>query len=149
MKKHFLVLLLFVFTASFAQNKNNFKKYYSEKDELEIINVIDRQVKSWNEGNIEGYMAGYWNSDSLRMVSKAGIQYGWDLTLDMYKRNFSGKEAMGALRLKAIKLDFINKDVAFVIGKWEVDSNSVVGGHFVQLWEKIKGKWVITTDYTS
>ncbi len=148
MKKILMLVLVFP-VLLFSQNKNNLGKYYSEKEEKEILKVVDNQVKAWNDGNVEGYMEGFWHSDSLRMVTRAGIQYGWDLTLKMYKDSFKGKEAMGTLRLRVVKLDFLNKDAVFVISKWEVDQKEKMGGHLVQLWKKIKGKWVITTDYTT
>ena len=142
------VILLLALTVS-AQNKNNLGPYYSEKEEKEILKVMENQVKAWNEGSVEGYMQGYWKSDSLRFIASLGIQYGWNLTFDMYNKSFKSKEEMGTLRLKAVALDFINKNCAFMIGKWEVDRKDKIGGHFTQIWKKIKGKWLITVDHTS
>lgn len=145
-----IILIVFLLTfAGFAQNKKNLDSYYSEKDEKEILKVMDNQMKSWNEGNIEGYMNGYWKSDSLRFVAKVGVQYGWNLTLDMYKKNYDTKEGMGKLSLKAVALEFLNKNVVFMIGRWQVEGKKNVGGHYTQIWRKIKGKWLITVDHTS
>jgi hypothetical protein len=149
MKKNIVLFLLLPLISLFAQGKQDLGKYYNEKEEKIILNIIDSQAKAWNEGSLEGYMDAFWRSESLRMVSKAGVQYGWDTTMKMYKESIKSKEDMGTLWLKAVKLDFLNKDVVFIIGRWEVDQKEKTGGHFVQLWKKIKGKWVITTDYTS
>lgn len=145
-----IIIIIFLLTLSItAQNKKNLSPYYSEKDEEEILKVMDNQIKSWNEGNIEGYMQGYWKSDSLRFVANIGVQYGWNLTLDMYKKNYDTKEGMGKLSLKAVALEFLNKDVVFMIGRWQVEGKKNAGGHYTQIWRKIKGKWLITVDHTS
>ena len=148
MKKYIILILITFYVSSFAQNKKNLGIYYSAKEEKEILNVMDNQVKEWNAGSLEGYMSGFWNSDSLRMVSKVGIQYGWNLTLDMYKRSIKSKDQMGTLHLRAEALDFLNKNVVFIIGRWEVENKEKVGGHYTQIWKKLNGKWVITVDHT-
>ena len=37
-------------------------------------------------GNLEEFMSFYWKSDSLMFIGKNGIQYGWQKTLDNYKK---------------------------------------------------------------
>jgi len=34
-----------------------------------IITVMDKQMAAWNRGDLEGFMQGYWKSDSLMFVS--------------------------------------------------------------------------------
>lgn len=149
MKIYITLIILLLTVTIIAQNKKDLGPYYSAKDEKEILKVMDNQVKAWNNGNMEGYMYGYWNSDSLRFVAKAGVQYGWNLTLDMYKKNYNDKEGMGKLSLKAEALEFMNKNVVFMIGRWQVEGKKNAGGHYTQIWKKIKGKWLITVDHTS
>ncbi|MFA5805802.1 MAG: nuclear transport factor 2 family protein [Melioribacteraceae bacterium] len=143
-----IIILLLALTAS-AQNKKNIGPYYSEKEEKEILKVMENQAKAWNKGSVEGYMHGYWKSDSLRFVAKIGVQYGWNMTFDMYKKNYNSKEEMGSLSLKAVALEFMNKNVVFMIGRWQIEGKKSVGGHYTQIWKKINGKWVITVDHTS
>jgi len=38
---------------------------HQEKDVREIHRVLKSQVDSWNKGDLEGYMLGYWNSENL------------------------------------------------------------------------------------
>ncbi|MCF8265606.1 MAG: hypothetical protein K9I99_13985, partial [Melioribacteraceae bacterium] len=56
--------------------------------ESEILQVLESQRIAWNEGNLEEYMQGYWNSDSLKFIGKNGIKYGWDSTLQNYKSSY-------------------------------------------------------------
>ncbi|MFC1476922.1 hypothetical protein ACFL6L_00475 [candidate division KSB1 bacterium] len=34
-----------------------------------VTEVLEQQSEAWNRGDIEGYMSGYWQSESLSFVS--------------------------------------------------------------------------------
>ena len=142
MKKLLLFLLL---TSSFLL------KGQSSKDKLQILNILDRQVKAWNEGNIDNFMNGYWESDSLMYIGKLGVTYGYKSTLQSYKKNYPDKSTMGTLKFDIIKVDFISNDAYFVVGKWYLTrpKKGDVGGHYTLLWRKIEGNWVIVADHSS
>ena len=46
------------------------------KDETAIRSLMQLQENAWNIGNPEGFMKGYWESDSLMLIGKSGITYG-------------------------------------------------------------------------
>jgi beta-aspartyl-peptidase (threonine type) len=50
---------------------------FASTPEDEISAVLDQQVAAWNRGDLEGYMAGYWNSPDLMFYSGATITRGW------------------------------------------------------------------------
>src|ERR1044072_6779766 len=51
----------------------------------EIRAVLDRQSIAWNKGDIDGYMQGYWQSDSMLFTSGGRIQQGWLAARAKYK----------------------------------------------------------------
>lgn len=116
----------------------------------EIQTLMQEQEKAWNDFDIDGFMKHYWNSDSLMFVGKT-ITYGWNQTMANYKKNYSSKDLMGVLAFTNIKFDVFSKDIATVIGKWEILRNdgTKVGGHYSLLWKRIDGKLVIVRDHTS
>ena len=119
----------------------------SEKDA--IMNVMNAQEKAWSNGNIESFMKGYWQSDSLMFVGKNGIKYGWQTTLDNYKKSYPNKATMGKLEFDVIKLE-VNGNSAFMLGKWSlIRESDNPNGYFNLYWKKINGNWVITIDHTS
>jgi ketosteroid isomerase-like protein len=119
----------------------------NEKDS--ILDVMNQQEKDWSAGNIDGFMQGYWQSDSLMFIGKNGIKYGWQTTLDNYKKSYPDKAAMGKLEFEVLKLE-VNGLSAYMLGKWTLirDSDSP-GGYFTLYWKKVNEKWVITIDHTS
>ncbi len=120
-------------------------------DKKQILNILDRQTKAWNEGKVVDFMNGYWESDSLMYIGKSGVTYGYNATLERYKKNYPDKTTMGTLKFDIIKVNFISKDTCFVVGKWHLirPEKGDVGGHYTLLWRKIKGKWVIVADHSS
>ena len=144
---NFLILALsFTGLTILGQNKAGQKN----TDIAEIEKVMALQEKAWNEGNIEQFMQGYWNSDSLSFVSKNKVTFGWKATLENYKKTYPDKETMGKLTFTLIKREKLGPKNYLVIGKWHLQrSKDEVGGHFSLTWKKIKGKWLIISDHTS
>ncbi|MDQ7816214.1 MAG: hypothetical protein RDU14_04260 [Melioribacteraceae bacterium] len=141
--KIFFISCLFFFGGLAAQN-------LSEADRKEILQSLEDQRIAWNDGSIEKYMNGYWNSDSLRFIGKRGVQYGWNSTFENYRKSYPSKEVMGRLTFEVISLEGTGGSSAFMIGKWKLDyTDKSVDGHFTLLYRKIKGKWLVVADHSS
>ena len=119
-------------------------------DEKAIRSLLAEQTASWNKGNIEAFMKGYWNNDSLMFIGQNGVTYGYQNTLNNYKRNYSDADKMGTLSFDLIKVQRLSAEYYFVVGKWHLKRNAGdVGGHYNLLFRKIKGQWVIVADHSS
>lgn len=139
MKKSLLCgLLLMSAVLCFGQDKNA------------ILKVLEDQRLAWNRGDLEGYMQGYWHSDSLMFVGKSGPQYGWQTTLNNYKKGYPDKAAMGQLTFDILKVELLDKTNAFVLGAWHLKrEKDAPGGYFTLLLRKIKGVWLVVSDHSS
>ena len=42
----------------------------------EVAEVMRLQEEAWNAGDLEGFMQGYWKSDSLMFIGKDGMTHG-------------------------------------------------------------------------
>lgn len=121
-----------------------------DKDKTSILNILDRQTKDWNIGDIDAFMKGYWNNDSLMFIGKSGVTYGYQNTLNNYKKNYKGADQMGKLTFNILEVKRISKDCYFVVGKWFLKRNAGdVGGHYTLVFRKINNEWVIVSDHSS
>ena len=119
------------------------------KDEKSISTILEQQTIEWNNGNLEGFMSGYWKNDSLMFVNNNGISYGWQKALDNYKKGYPDTASMGKLNFNLFQIKRLSADYFFVIGKWHLTrSIGDVGGAFTLVIRKIKGRWVITADHS-
>lgn len=119
-------------------------------DEKMIRSVLEEQRLAWNSGEIEKYMTGYWQNDSLMFIGKSGITYGWQNTLNNYKKGYPDTAAMGKLKFDILEVKRLSVMYFFVVGKWHLTrSIGDAGGHFTLLFKKIKNRWVIVADHSS
>jgi len=119
-------------------------------DESAIRKILDEQTRSWNEGNLEDFMKGYWKSDSLMFIGSKGVTYGFQNTLNNYKTSYSDADKMGKLQFQLLKVQRLSPEYYFVVGRWHLTRNAGnVGGHYDLIFRKINGKWVIISDHSS
>ena len=120
------------------------------KDESAIKKTLNEQLAAWNAGDVNRFMATYWQSDSLMFIGKKGVTYGWQNTLENYKKNYPDTAAMGKLDFTIIETKRLSVLYFFVVGKWHLTrSIGDVGGHFTLLFKKVKNKWMIVADHSS
>lgn len=127
------------------------QKRLSSANEEAIMQVLEYQQDQWNYGSLEGFMEGYWKSDSLKFVGSRGISYGWDQTLANYKKGYPDQDAMGQLTFKVLSLEAIGKKHALMMGKWSLDRGGKddLEGHFTLIWKKFGKDWLIIADHSS
>ncbi len=117
---------------------------------IDIRRVLDSQSAAWNSGDIDGYMNGYWQSDSLLFTSGGNITRGFDSTKAKYKRKYNSKEAMGTLAFSAMEINELEENSAWVLGKWRLErATDSPHGIFTLVLKKISGVWKIIHDHTS
>ena len=139
------ILLTFLITIFFWGSASA-----QSKDEQTIRALLEEQRLAWNTGDKEKFMGTYWQSDSLMFIGKSGVTYGWQNTLENYKKGYPDTAAMGKLKFNILKVKRLSVMYFFVVGKWYLTrSIGDVGGHFTLLFKKVKNKWVIVADHSS
>ncbi len=122
----------------------------TNKNDIAIRATLQSQATAWNNGDLEKFMDAYWHSDSLMFIGKSGVTYGWQNTLNNYKKGYPDTTAMGKLHFDIIQVKALSAIYYSVVGKWHLTrSIGDIGGHFTLLFRKIKNKWVIVSDHSS
>jgi len=139
--KNFFLLLTILFSVSVAAQSKN---------EETIRNLLEKQTIAWNRGDMDGFMQGYWESDSLMFIGKNGVVWGWQNTLNNYKKGYPDTAAMGKLAFDLIQIKKLSRKYYFVVGKWMLQRNAGdLSGHYNLLLRKIRGQWKIVADHSS
>lgn len=122
----------------------------TDSAEHQIRQILAQQQDCWNQGDLECFMDGYWNSDSLRFIGSSGINYGWQATLDNYKRTYPDKAAMGTLNFELLNLEPLGNDHYLVTGKWKlIRESDTPNGLFTLIWKRFGDEWKIIYDHSS
>lgn len=144
---------LFVFLLSIIVSFNGYtqeKTSNFETSKKEITKMMLQQANDWSKGNIEAFMQGYIKSDSLKFIGSNGLTYGWQQTLDNYKKGYPTAAHTGTLTFDLLDFDELTPTIFFVVGKYNL--NREVGnasGYFSLLLKKINGNWKIIADHSS
>jgi ketosteroid isomerase-like protein len=142
MRKVLTILLIFLSfsTVSLAQSS----------DEKAIRGTLNEQIGYWNAGDIDHFMVGYWENDSLMFVGSKGVTYGYANTMANYHKNYPDQDHMGILSFDILHVNRLSPEYYFVVGKFHLKRTvGDASGHFTLLFRKIKGQWKIISDHSS
>jgi beta-aspartyl-peptidase (threonine type) len=126
-------------------------------DARAVRTVLDDQVMAWNKGDLDGFMAGYWNSDDLTFISGGTLTRGWKATKERYEKRYKadGKE-MGRLNFSDLHVELLSPTAAVVRGKFDLtfaketdEKKKTASGRYTLIMKKIDGAWKVTHDHTS
>ena len=139
MKKLLFIITIFTLTTTFAQTE--------AEDKAAILTVMKAQEKAWSNNDLEGFMQGYWKSDSLKFYGSSGLTKGWQQTLDNYKKGYPTKEHSGTLNFTIKDISKISDESYWVMGEYHLKRNvGDANGVFMIIFKKINGKWKIVAD---
>ena len=150
MKQLFTLSLLILLSCSMKDTKT-IETIKQDPFEIDAIKkVLTTQQECWNNGDIDGFMQGYWNSEELIFTSLSHKPaYGWDNTSERYKTSYPTKSSMGELRFEILDLRLISKTTATLKGKWElIREKDHPNGLFWLDIERFDESWLITKDST-
>ena len=155
LQKNMRNLIILSFPLLFSCSlENKSKNTYSNTQDSQEIHAIKTMLKKqqdcWNNGDIEGFMQGYWNSEKLVFTSlKYKPAYGWKETLRRYKESYPSKESMGELIFDFLELEITSNTTATLKGKWELNrKDDYPNGIFWLNINKFDDNWLITKDST-
>jgi len=150
MKQLFTFSLLILLSCS-MNNTKTIDAVTQDANEIDAIKkILTAQQECWNNGDINGFMKGYWNSEELIFTSlNHKPAYGWENTLERYKNSYPTKSSMGELNFEILDLRLISKTTATLKGKWElIREKDHPNGLFWLDLEKFDKDWLITKDST-
>ena len=137
------VAMLAIFTV--AQNAG-------QASRAAIRTVIQDQQAAWNRQDLEGFMAGYWNSTDLTFFSGAHEFKGWQAALDRYKKNYQGAgHDMGRLEFANLRIEMLGAEAAFVRGEFHLNmpDGKTPHGLFTLIFRKFPEGWKIVHDHSA
>ena len=117
-----------------------------------IRKVIEEQQAAWNRHDLEGFMAGYWNSPELTFFSGGHESKGWQAALDRYKKNYqSAGHEMGKLEFANLRIEILGPEAAFARGEFHLtmtDGNTP-HGLFTLVFRRFPDGWKIVHDHSA
>ena len=117
-----------------------------------VERVLRAQQAAWNRHDLDGFMAGYWNSPELTFFSGALEHQGWQATLERYRGKYASPgHEMGKLEYSGLRIEMLGAEAAFVRGAWQLTlpDGKMPHGLFTLVLRKFPEGWRIVHDHTS
>ena len=153
MKKLLAAIFLFLFLSTSLTKAKTYTIDAIKQDPNEIDAIkkmLTTQQICWNNGDIDGFMLGYWNSEKFEFSWVNRTEYGWENALEKYKISYPTKESMGEFRFELLDVNLTSDTTATSNGKWElIRINDNPKGSFILNFQKIENNWLIIKDYTT
>src|SRR5262245_429845 len=70
----------------------------------EVQAMLDAQAAAWNRGDLETFVASYWDDPRLSFCGKSGVVHGRRDLLQTYQHNYPTAEARGSLTFTLLEL---------------------------------------------
>lgn len=115
-----------------------------------IRTAFDGWGAAWNNGDLEGYLEGYWDSEQTRYVSNAQVVRGKAAIVAGYRSRFPRSEALGTLALQHIEVEAIGEQDALIFGVMAhtLDETTREVAFTVHV-RQIDGTWRIVSDHSA
>lgn len=122
----------------------------SNGQEGDIRALLLMQQNAWNAGDLETFMQGYMNSDSIRFVGSHGEIRGWQTTLERYQRGYPTRNEMGTLSFDLHEIRILGREHAMIFGSYTVQRRADrLSGLFTLIAQDTSNGWRIIHDHTS
>ena len=138
---------LLVFTTACAPSPSRV-----EDPAAEVRAVWNAQVEAWNRGDLDAFMAGYWNSPDLVFFSNKTETRGWQQTLERYRATYKAEgRQMGTLDFPQLEFKVLGPEAVLARGQWRLktpDGKESTGMTSVTFQKRPEG-WRIVHDHSS
>lgn len=119
-------------------------------DEANIRAVFEFGSEAWNRGDIDQYLAVYWNSERTRWVTGGTVIRGKEAIAPAVKARFPSPDSMGTIHITRLEINILAEPHALVFGELlsttgDITRELVFTAHL----SKIEGEWLIVSDHTS
>jgi beta-aspartyl-peptidase (threonine type) len=115
-----------------------------------VRQVLDAQVAAWNQGDLDGFLVGYWNSPELVFTSGGQVQRGYATLRHRYRVSYWSGGDPGRLSFEDLEVHALAPDAAWAMGGWRLALPSdTLGGVFTLVLRKFDDGWKIVHDHTS
>ena len=111
---------------------------------------LDKQVAAWNRGDTDAFLEGY-ASDTIFVGEK--MTRGVEDLKRRYQEHYPTRASMGKLSFYDLEIHTIDKDGAYVIGRWQLERDKEGGGNVNGVYSLVFRRraigWKIVLDHTN
>ena len=122
----------------------------ASESEREIYEQMNKLVDAWNRHDLDGYLDGFWHSDSLVVVVEGETVRGWDLLSRAYHAGYPNPSEMGTVNLDRAQVQMLAPDLGFIL-MWDtvVFAKKKEFGTSTVIMKKLPEGWKVAVQHSS
>lgn len=118
-------------------------------DKDESAAVLTAQAAQWNRGDLEAFVATYWDGPELTFYGKSGLARGRSDLLATYRRSYPTAKERGHLSFEIVDFTQLGDGHALLLGKYRIEGEVPSRGVFSLVLARQDGRIVILHDHTT
>lgn len=115
----------------------------------EAVTVLTAQAAQWNAGDLEAFVATYWDGPELTFYGKSGLARGRQDLLATYRRSYPTAKERGHLSFEVVDFRELPYGHALLLGKYRIEGEVPSHGVFTLALARQHGRVVILHDHTT
>ena len=115
----------------------------------ESVATLTAQADQWNRGDLEAFVAQYWNGPELTFYGKSGLARGRSELLATYRRSYPTAKERGTLAFEIVDFMPLGDEHALLLGKYRIEGEQPSRGVFSLVLARQDGRIVILHDHTT
>ena len=124
---------------------------WAEDSEAEVKAVIAGLESTWNNADMDGYLAAYRRDASMSLTYGNSVVQGWDALNTLFRTSYPDEARMGKFSIDSIAVTLMGDDAAVAYGNFThvFTDETIVGGYTHVLMRDTDGRWIIQHERTS
>ena len=102
----------------------------------EVVTLLATQAAAWNRGDLEAFVAAYWQDPALTFVGAGGVTRGHRPLLAVYRAAYPDAAARGELTFEVLEVRPLGTTHALVIGRYALARERPDAGIFTLIVER-------------
>lgn len=111
--------------------------------------VLREQAEAWNRGDLETFVATYWDGPELTFFGASGLTRGRADLLATYRRSYPTAKERGLLSFEVVDFTPLGSTHALLLGRYRIDGERPSAGVFTLVLAYQDGRIAILHDHTT
>lgn len=107
-----------------------------------VVATVQAQAAAWNDGDLDGFMNGFWNDPEFTFITGTTVTKGWKETFKRYRDGYGEKGDLGRLVYSNLEARLLAPETASVVGRYAFQRGEASSaGTMTLVVRRFEGAW--------
>ncbi|MBY0422623.1 MAG: DUF4440 domain-containing protein, partial [Parvularculaceae bacterium] len=107
-----------------------------------VKSTVMAQAAAWNDGDLQGFMNGFWNDPGFVFIAGSTVTRGWQETYKRYRDSYGESGDLGRLQYTDLDAKMLTPESASVVGRYAFSRGAASSaGALTLVLRRFEGAW--------